>query len=104
MTKIFSLERYAMQDALMPREVIVLLLTMAGANLKDALAGIFAVFAEEDGYLDAEQFVEIFETLAFLDQGIEIPEQLRQEVSASFRELPPVTLGAVYSHPAFADL
>lgn len=104
LTKVFSLERFAEQDMVMPREIVVLLLTMAGANLKDALAGIFAVFGADDGYLDATDFIELFDFLAFLDQGTEIPEELRQEVTTSFRELPPITLGSVYSHPAFANM
>ena len=104
MAKVLSMDRFAENDLVLPREVLVLLLTMAGANIKDALAGLFAVFGEDDGYMEADEFVEIFDCLAFLDsEGVDIPEALRQEVAASFRELPPVTLGSVYQHPAFAD-
>ena len=104
MAKVFSLERFANQEMVLPAEVTLLLLTMSGGHLRDALSGIFAVFAESDGYMEASAFADIFDTLAFLDEGTQISEAMRQEVRSSFVELPPVTLDAVLSHPAFANL
>ena len=79
------------------------MVTMTGGGLRDTLSGLFAVFAASDGYLEPGIFVDLFNTLAYLDEGTNISETLRAEVESSFKDLPPITLDAVLTHPALVQ-
>ncbi|CAG9459970.1 unnamed protein product [Pedinophyceae sp. YPF-701] len=101
-TKVFELDHFRDMDMILPREFIMVLVTMSGRNLKDAIASAFEVFSTDRGTLTCEDFVELFNILAYQDGGTEISEQLRQDVEGSFKTLPPLTLTDIYQHPSIA--
>jgi len=103
-SKVLELDSFRDMDMIMPREVIIILITMSGRTLKDVLSSIFEVFCKSAGVIDCPDFVDLFNILAYQDQGTLVSEALREEVEKAFVDLPPVTLSDIFENPSISSV
>lgn len=97
--QLFSLPMFLGMDRVMPNEVLMMLLTMKAATLKEVIAGVFHVFGVEDK-MESAPLLELLAIFAYQDGGRALPEGALQGLADGMRKVPVISHQDLLRHPA----